>query len=158
MHERHFLFKIIIIHSKNYPLVKDYFYYKNLTNKYLQLIFLLNNRKKNDFMDYNFYEDVYAVVKLIPQGRVSSYGAIARYLGAAKSSRAVGYALNQCASMPDVPAHRVVNRNGMLTGKHHFSRPTAMEDALAAEGVPVKDDQIQDFKKYYWDPTEELAI
>lgn len=109
-------------------------------------------------MDYNFYEDVYEVVKLIPTGRVSSYGAIARYLGAAKSARAVGYALNQCASMPDIPAHRVVNRNGMLTGKYHFSSPDTMEKALAAENVPVKDDQVQDFKKYYWDPSEELAI
>lgn len=109
-------------------------------------------------MDYNFYEDVYAVVKLIPRGRVSSYGAIARYLGAAKSARAVGYALNQCASMPDIPAHRVVNRKGLLTGKHHFSNPDAMQQALEAEQVPVQNDQVQDFEKYYWDPSEELAI
>ena len=109
-------------------------------------------------MDYNFYDNVYEVVKLIPAGRVSTYGAIARYLGAAKSSRAVGYALNQCASMPDVPAHRVVNRLGLLTGKHHFSSPDAMENALVREGISVKDDQIVDFKTLFWDPSLELTI
>ncbi len=109
-------------------------------------------------MDYTFFDNVYEVVKLIPKGRVSAYGAIARYLGAAKSARAVGYALNQCASMPDVPAHRVVNRLGMLTGKHHFATPTAMQAALEAEGVEVKDDQVQQFDKLFWDPSKELEM
>ena len=109
-------------------------------------------------MDYNFYENVYEVVKLIPPGRISSYGAIARYLGAAKSARAVGYALNQCASHPDVPAHRVVNRLGLLTGKHHFSHPDAMQQALEAEGITVIEDQVQNFEKYFWDPSQELSI
>ncbi len=109
-------------------------------------------------MDYPFFENVYEVVKLIPRGRVSSYGAIARYLGAAKSARAVGYALNKASIMPDVPAHRVVNRNGLLTGRHHFSHPDAMEQALVAEGIPVRENQVQDLGKYYWDPTQELTI
>lgn len=103
-----------------------------------------------------FFEDVFEVVKLIPSGRVTYYGAIAKYLGAARSSRMVGYALNQCASRPDVPAHRVVNRNGLLTGKHHFSPDSPMEDRLRAEGIEIKEDQVIDFKEKLWDPNKEL--
>ncbi len=101
----------------------------------------------------SFNEKVYQVVRLIPKGRVSSYGAIARFLGAARSSRVVGWAMNNCHGVhPPVPAHRVVNRNGVLTGKHHFGEGEMMEKLLAAEGIKVIDDQIQDFKTHYWDP------
>lgn len=108
--------------------------------------------------DSTFFNDVYEVVKLIPRGRVTSYGAIAKYLGAARSSRVVGYAMNGAAQMPDVPAHRVVNRIGMLTGKHHFKTQTQMQKLLAKEGVKVKDDLVVDFKKVFWDPMLELEM
>jgi methylated-DNA-protein-cysteine methyltransferase-like protein len=110
-------------------------------------------KEKNDFFD-----QVYQVVRLIPKGRVTSYGAIAKYLGAAKSARVVGYAMNASHTMDDIPAHRVVNRNGLLTGKMHFETPDAMQAALQAEGVEVRDDQIQNFKSVFWDPMEELRI
>lgn len=105
-----------------------------------------------------FFNDVYEVVKLIPKGRVTTYGAIAKYLGSAKSSRVVGYAMNAAHALPDVPAQRVVNRNGVLSGKHHFATPTRMEELLKKDGVKVKDDQVVDFKKVFWDPMSELAI
>lgn len=104
----------------------------------------------------HFFEDVYEVVKLIPKGRVTSYGAIAKYLGAAKSSRTVGYAMNAAHGLPDIPAQRVVNRNGLLTGKHHFATPTRMQELLEAEGVMVKNDQVIDFDIKFWDPIIEL--
>lgn len=107
----------------------------------------------------DFFQDVYEVVRLIPKGRVTSYGAIAKYLGAAKSSRVVGYAMNASHQQKKfVPAHRVVNRNGMLTGKHHFPSPTAMQDALEKEGIVVKKDIIVNFEKIFWDPMIELEI
>jgi len=106
----------------------------------------------------DFFDLVYQVCKEIPEGRVTSYGAIAKYLGAARGARMVGWAMNKAHSMPDIPAHRVVNRNGQLTGKMHFSTPTAMEEALKAEGVMVEKDQIIDFKSIYWDPASELAF
>ncbi|QIL77345.1 MULTISPECIES: MGMT family protein [Hymenobacter] len=107
----------------------------------------------------NFFQDVHEVVRLIPPGRVSTYGAIAHYLGARHGARMVGYAL--IAAVPargleQVPAQRVVNRNGLLTGRHHFATPTAMQEALEAEGVQVADDQVQNFKKLFWDPAQEL--
>ena len=105
-----------------------------------------------------FFNDVFEVVKLIPKGRVTSYGAIAKYLGAARSSRTVGYAMNAAHALPDVPAQRVVNRNGLLTGKHHFSTPTKMQELLEAEGVMVVDDQVVDLAKVFWDPMKELAM
>ena len=105
---------------------------------------------------YSFFEDVYAVVKLIPPGRVTSYGTIAHYLGAKGSARMVGWAMNQAHTDPEVPAHRVVNRIGLLTGKHHFATPTAMQERLEKEGVKVVDDQVQDFDQRFWNPTEEL--
>lgn len=105
----------------------------------------------------NFFEKVYRVVRQIPQGRVTSYGAIARYLGAAGSARMVGWALNSSHTKEDVPAQRVVNRLGMLTGKHHFSGTTAMQQLLEAEGVKVKDHRVVDFDKLFWDPAKELG-
>lgn len=105
----------------------------------------------------DFFENVYDVVRLIPKGRVTSYGAIARYLGAAKSSRMVGYAMNAAHQYPDVPAQRVVNRAGMLTGKHHFG-PPGMQALLEADGVAVQNDQVVHFKELFWDPMTELSL
>ena len=104
--------------------------------------------------DTSFFEKVYTVVRKIPKGRVTSYGAIADYLGSGLSARMVGWAMNSSHSR--IPAHRVVNRQGLLTGKHHFATPTLMEELLEAEGVEVIDDQIQNFKKIFWDPAIEL--
>jgi len=98
------------------------------------------------------------VVKLIPKGRVTSYGAIAAYLGAKKSSRTVGYAMNASHAIPGIPAHRVVNRNGMLTGKMHFDTPDRMQELLESEGIKVEKDVIVNFKQLFWDPTLELAL
>ncbi len=106
----------------------------------------------------NFFNDVYEVAKLIPKGRVTSYGAIGAYLGVKSSARMVGWAMNGAGAHPDVPAHRVVNRQGLLTGKAHFSPPSAMEERLMAEGVEVKNDKIQNFDEVYWDPMIELAL
>ncbi|MGY6522551.1 MAG: MGMT family protein [Mongoliitalea sp.] len=100
----------------------------------------------------NYFDLVYQVVKLIPYGRVTSYGAIANYLGLKSGARMVGYAMNASHSEPEVPAHRVVNRNGLLTGKHHFPTPTLMQELLEAEGVIVRNDQIINFEQHFWDP------
>ena len=106
----------------------------------------------------DFFVNVYDVVRLIPEGRVTSYGAIAKYLGSPRSSRMVGWAMNASHSMPDIPAHRVVNRNGLLTGKGHFNPPEAMEERLKAEGVNVHKDQVVDFKEKFWNPEIELKL
>ena len=103
----------------------------------------------------NFFEKVCEVTKHIPYGRVTSYGAIANFLGAAKSARMVGYALNGSVGK-DVPAHRVVNRKGLLTGKHHFEGTNLMQQLLESEGVKVKDNQIQNFTEVFWEPIKEL--
>lgn len=103
----------------------------------------------------NFFDKVYAVAREIPYGRVTSYGAIAKYLGAARSARMVGWAMNN-SSAKDVPAHRVVNRVGVLTGKHHFGGTNLMQQLLENEGIKVKDNQIVDFQKHFWDPGKEL--
>ena len=105
----------------------------------------------------DFYQRVYEVVRLIPPGRVTSYGAIARYLGTGRSSRMVGWAMNLSHHQPEyVPAHRVVNRNGLLTGKIHFTLPSAMQELLENEGITVTDDQIVNFNQYFWNPMDEL--
>jgi len=105
----------------------------------------------------SFFEKVYKVTRLIPEGRVTSYGAIARYLGAPGSARMVGWALNNAHQLESfIPAHRVVNRNGLLTGKHHFPGPEVMEQLLREEGVKVENDQVVDFQRLFWDPTLEL--
>jgi methylated-DNA-protein-cysteine methyltransferase related protein len=106
--------------------------------------------------NYSFFESVYQVVKLIPKGRVTSYGAIAEYLGAKRSSRMVGYAMNNAHTNPDIPAHRVVNRNGLLTGKHHFETPDAMQTLLESEGIKFENSKIIDFKIIFWNPSSEL--
>jgi methylated-DNA-protein-cysteine methyltransferase-like protein len=108
--------------------------------------------------DINFFDKVYQVARLIPPGRVTSYGAIAAYLGTKGSSRVVGYAMQAAGKVvPQVPAHRVVNRQGLLTAKFHFGGST-MQELLESEGVKVKDDQVQDFKTVFWDPSIELAL
>ena len=103
----------------------------------------------------SFFDKVYEVAKQIPYGRVTSYGAIANYLGAARSARMVGYAMNGSHNK-DVPAHRVVNRKGLLTGKHHFDGTNLMQQLLESEGIAVIDNQIQNFEGVFWDPSEEL--
>lgn len=107
----------------------------------------------------DFFNQVFEVVKHIPPGKVTSYGAIARYLGTGGSARMVGWAMNASHSHPEfVPAHRVVNRNGLLTGKHHFDNPNAMQELLEAEGFKIEDDQILNFKENFWDPAKELEL
>lgn len=107
----------------------------------------------------SFFETVYDVVRLIPKGRATSYGAIAAYIGTKLSARMVGWAMNAAGIVrPKVPAHRVVNRNGMLSGKHHFGAPETMEKLLKKEGIKVKNDTIVEFDKIFWDPAVELAL
>jgi methylated-DNA-protein-cysteine methyltransferase-like protein len=109
--------------------------------------------------NYSFYEQVFDIVRAVPYGRVTTYGAIATYLGAKRSSRLVGWAMNiSHGTLPPVPAHRVVNRNGQLTGKHHFSDANEMQIRLEAEGIVVHEDQIQNFKSHYWDPQIEFSL
>ena len=106
----------------------------------------------------NYFDLVYQVVREIPRGRVTSYGTIAHYLGLKSGARMVGYAMNAAHTMPDVPAQRVVNRQGLLTGKSHFETPTKMQELLEADGVRVENDRVQDFDKVFWDPDKELGI
>ena len=109
-------------------------------------------------MSDDFFSRVYDVTKQIPSGRVTSYGAIARHLGAGMSARMVGWALNGSHRLDEfIPAHRVVNRNGMLTGKHHFSGPTVMQQLLENEGIRVEDDRVVEFDSKFWDPAVELT-
>ena len=107
---------------------------------------------KND----NFFERVYAVARQIPYGKVTSYGAIAKVLGTARSARMVGWAMNACHNMEDVPAHRVVNRKGLLTGKHHFDGTNLMQQLLESEGIVVVNNQIVDLEKVYWEPEKSV--
>ena len=100
----------------------------------------------------NFFERVYAIARLIPYGKVTSYGAIAKALGTARSARMVGWAMNASHTIEDVPAHRVVNRNGLLSGKHHFEGTNLMQQLLENEGIKVVDNQIVDFEKHFWTP------
>ena len=107
----------------------------------------------------SIFDAIYDVVRAVPKGRVTSYGAVAAAIGAKSGARVVGYAMNACAGVkPKVPAHRVLNRNGLLTGKHHFSPPEKMQQLLEKEGVKVKDDKVVDFDKLFWDPITELAF
>jgi methylated-DNA-protein-cysteine methyltransferase-like protein len=108
--------------------------------------------------DTGFFKKVHQVAQLVPYGRVTSYGAIAKYLGAPGSARMVGWAMNASHNIPDVPAHRVVNRKGLLTGKHHFDGRNLMQQLLESEGVTVIENQIQDFQTLFWDPFLELGI
>jgi len=113
----------------------------------------LKNQKKNS----GFFNQVYDVARQIPFGRVTSYGAIAKYLGTSQSARVVGWAMNDSHQSTEyIPAHRVVNRKGLLTGKHHFGNSNTMKQLLENEGIKVEDDQIINFEKYFWDPSREL--
>jgi methylated-DNA-protein-cysteine methyltransferase-like protein len=117
----------------------------------------LHSLKPSGKKEENFFELVYEVTRQIPKGRVTSYGAIAACLGTRSSARMVGWAMNGSHRVrPRVPAHRVVNRNGMLSGKHHFSPPGMMEKLLKKEGVTVKEDRVIEFKKLFWDPSLEI--
>lgn len=122
----------------------------------------MKNKKVADIpapKEYSFFRDVYDVVRQIPKGRVTSYGAVAAYLGTKLSARMVGWAMNAAhIAKPKVPAHRVVNRNGMLTGKHHFPTPTLMEELLKKEKIEVKNDVVVDFEKLFWNPADELTL
>ena len=109
-------------------------------------------------MKDGFFDMVYEVVKLIPYGKVTSYGAIANYLGTKGSARMVGWAMNAAHNLNEVPAHRVVNRNGLLTGKNHFEEPNRMQELLEDEGIIVEENQIHDFTKHFWDPAKELEL
>ena len=109
-------------------------------------------------MKDNFFQNVYEVVELIPEGRWTSYGAIAHYLGARGSARMVGWAMNNAHGIPGLPAHRVLNRQGMLTGKHHFKPPESMQARLEMEGLSVKNDRIVNAKDSFWDPSMELEL
>lgn len=107
----------------------------------------------------NIYDAIYELVRLVPRGRVTTYGAVAAAIGVKSGARMVGYAMNACTGIkPKVPAHRVVNRNGMLSGKHHFQPPEKMQQLLEKEGVKVKDDYIVDFENRFWDPMTELSF
>lgn len=106
--------------------------------------------------DISFFDLVYEIVRQIPYGRVTSYGAIASALGTKSSSRMVGWAMNSSHGDPSVPAHRVVNRNGFLTGKHHFGKPDEMQKRLEEEGICIENDQVRDFKTLFWNPSIEL--
>ncbi len=115
------------------------------------------NPNPENKIDDGFFSRVYEVTRLIPYGRVTSYGAIARYLGTARSARMVGWALNNSHYLDNyIPAHRVVNRFGLLTGKNHFHGQNVMKELLESENITVRDDQIMDFEKYFWDPNKEL--
>jgi methylated-DNA-protein-cysteine methyltransferase-like protein len=108
---------------------------------------------------YSFFENVYEVVRQIPKGRVTSFGAIANYLGTKLSARMVGWAMNGAHGVsPKVPAHRVVNRNGMLSGKAHFATPTLMEELLLKEKIKIENDTVVDFEGLFWDPVKELGL
>ncbi len=120
---------------------------------------IVKETARSTVKEYSFFQDVYDVARQIPKGRVTSYGAIAAFLGSRLSARMVGWAMNGAHSAkPKVPAQRVVNRNGILTGKHHFATETLMEELLKKDGVEVKDDTVVDFKKRFWDPAEELEL
>jgi methylated-DNA-protein-cysteine methyltransferase-like protein len=106
----------------------------------------------------SFFEDVWDVVRQVPKGKVTTYGHVAKYLGTGMSARMVGWAMNAAHSLPDVPAQRVVNRNGMLSGRAHFATPTRMQELLEADGVKVKDDTVENFKTLLWDPAEALEL
>ena len=117
----------------------------------------LNSINPSGKKEHSFFELVFEVVRQIPKGRVTTYGAVANCLGTKLSARMVGWAMNGAHRVrPKVPAHRVINRNGMLSGKHHFATPTQMQELLEKEGILVKDDVVVNFKTLFWDPAEEM--
>jgi methylated-DNA-protein-cysteine methyltransferase-like protein len=136
-------------------MLNDCFFYGDITKG------AIGDNQCHNFvsMEKDFFDLVYQVVRLIPHGRVTSYGAIGKYLGAPRSARMVGWAMNNSHHQkPPVPAHRVVNSQGLLTGKMHFETPFAMEQLLESEGIKVQDDKVKDFRKVFWDPSLELSL
>jgi len=132
---------------------------KKLTASSTKAKKMVRETPKSTTKEYSFFQDVYDVARQVPKGRVTSYGAIAAYLGSKLSARMVGWAMNAAhAAKPKVPAQRVVNRNGILTGKHHFATDTLMEELLKKDGVMVKNDTVVDFEKRFWDPAKELNL
>src|SRR5665647_701504 len=130
-----------------------------MKRKKLNKLNIANEAERPTIKQYTFFEDVYAVVRQIPKGRITSYGAIANYLGTKLSARMVGWAMNGAHNVtPKVPAHRVVNRNGMLTGKAHFATPDLMQELLLKEKIKVENDTVVNFEKYFWDPAKELQL
>jgi methylated-DNA-protein-cysteine methyltransferase-like protein len=130
-----------------------------MKNKKVKKAVLTKETPRSTGRSYSFFEDVYDVVRQIPKGRVTSFGAIANYLGTKLSARMVGWAMNGAHhASPSVPAHRVLNRNGMLTGKAHFATPTLMEELLLKEKIKVENDTVVNFEKLFWDPAKELQI
>ena len=123
---------------------------------------MMNDFTKNHFQfmleEKDYFEEVYRVVREVPKGRVTTYGTIARYLSLRAGARMVGWAMNSCHNRPDVPAHRVVNSVGLLSGKHHFGEPAVMQRLLEDDGVRVENDRVVDFKTRFWDPAVELAV
>ncbi|MEO6537772.1 MAG: MGMT family protein [Ferruginibacter sp.] len=137
----------------------NYYLYQAMTTRAIKQKNVTKAPIKTVLKEYSFFQDVYDVVRQIPKGRVTSYGAIATYLGTKLSARMVGWAMNGAHSVkPKVPAQRVVNRNGMLSGKNHFGTPTLMEELLKKEGVSVKDEIVVDFKEKFWDPSVALKL
>jgi methylated-DNA-protein-cysteine methyltransferase-like protein len=132
--------------------------FKSLLSRCYIPTFVPMSVQKISEQNKDFFQHVWEVVKLIPKGRVTSYGAIAAYLGAKRSSRMVGWAMNASHAMPGVPAHRVVNRMGMLTGKHHFASPDDMQLLLEKEGIKVENDKVINFEELFWNPIEELKL
>ncbi len=107
---------------------------------------------------FSFFENVWAVVRLIPEGKVTNYGSIAKYLGTGLSARMVGWAMNAAHHDISIPAHRVVNRNGLLSGKAHFATPTLMAERLQAEGIVVHNDAVVNYSAHFWDPSIEISL
>jgi methylated-DNA-protein-cysteine methyltransferase-like protein len=126
--------------------------FNNYLDQYHKILLVIEMTTSND----NFFEKVYVVARQIPYGKVTSYGAIAKALGTARSARMVGWAMNNCHNIEDVPAHRVVNRKGLLTGKHHFDGTNLMQQLLESEGIVVVDNQIMDFEKVFWTPEVDI--
>lgn len=118
----------------------------------------MSNSKKLDEKHKDFFQNVFEVVQLVPKGRVTTYGAIAKFIGMPKSSRMVGWAMNKAHGKPQIPAHRVVNRIGVLTGKANFITPNSMENLLKGEGVEVINDKIIHFEQHFWDPQKEIDL
>ena len=130
-----------------------------MKRKKLNKLNIANEIARPTIKQYTFFEDVYAVVRQIPKGRITSYGAIANYLGTKLSARMVGWAMNGAHNVtPKVPAHRVVNRNGMLTGKAHFATPDLMQELLLKEKIKVENDTVINFETLFWDPAKELQL
>jgi len=130
-----------------------------MKRKKLNKLNIANEAERPTIKQYTFFEDVYAVVRQIPKGRITSYGAIANYLGTKLSARMVGWAMNGAHNVtPKVPAHRVVNRNGMLTGKAHFATPDLMQELLLKEKIKVENDTVINFETLFWDPAKELQL